>query len=302
MERKDHGKKEKLPIYKPRRGALEEVTCWHFDLGLPASRTVGGSPSPGFWDLSYRMDFVDFLPQDLKWMRSGSKHSSFQLSPRWRPQSRLSCDQVPTRPSVSCNQGTQHRLTTAPPAVCQSFPEEGWSLELSTHLTDVLYSRGPHPPGLGLIVVLGLLVTGEKLSSTKLVPGAKKGWEPLLYSIPLPCSPLSSPTLPWPPDCPWGNSWSKIKSWEMPAQIALPASLLPDLCSYWFEDTFRVIRPGSKTVVMSLPPLSWKWTFSPSLTAILDHGFFAALSSKINIRVGEGWMKSLGLADANYYK
>lgn len=45
-QRKDHGQMEKVPIYQPRREALQEINCWHFDLRLLASITVGRSPPP----------------------------------------------------------------------------------------------------------------------------------------------------------------------------------------------------------------------------------------------------------------
>ena len=145
------------------------------------------------------------------------------------------------------------------------------------------------------------LVTGP-LSELQCV-GASQGradpWSraptSLASSLTSPYPALHSWTLPWPQDSPRGNAWSKIKSRGRPAQIASSTSLAPNLCSHWFEDTFRAICPGSKTVAMALPSLSWKWT-SHCLTATLDHRVFAALSSKIFIRVGGGMDWEFGIS------
>ena len=151
------------------------------------------------------------------------------------------------------------------------------------------------------------LVTGS-LSELQWVRGSQGRAAPwsraptsLASSLTPPYPALHSRSLPWSQDSPQGNSWSKIKSRERPAQIASSASLPPNLYSPWFEDTFRAICPGSKTVAMALPSLSWKWTshclWQPRLTT---ESLLLCLRKSL-LGVGEGRIESLGLADANDY-
>jgi hypothetical protein len=65
----------------------------------------------------------------------------------------------------------------------------------------------------------------------------------------------------------------------------LSPTFLPALHSYWFEGALSAICPGFKIAIMVFPSFSWKWKVSLSLRAPLDHGLFAASSSKINMSV-----------------
>ena len=86
-----------------------------------------------------------------------------------------------------------------------------------------------------------------------------------------------------------------------PAQTAASTSPPPNLCSQWFKDTFRAICPGSKTVAMALPSLSWKWTSHCLWQIHLTTESLLLCLLKSLLGLGEGWIDSLGLADVNDY-